>query len=176
MKHVMLGLLAGGEQHGYELKRLYDLRFPAARPLASAQVYSTLARLARDGMVVAGEPERVGGPDRTSYALTPQGQEEFVAWLQEVEPPSPFVANPLAVKVTLFLLTAGADGARGYLRRQREAHMRRMREYTQVKTDPAGSLAMVLEADYAIEHLDADLRWMGSALARVELLEKEITS
>nr|WP_269810588.1 PadR family transcriptional regulator [Kineosporia rhizophila] len=176
MKYVMLGLLTAGEQHGYELKRSYDVRFPAARPLASAQVYATLARLARDGLVVAGEPERVAGPDRTTYTLTESGQDELAAWLQEVEPPSPFVSNPLAIKVTLFLLTAGQDGARGYLRRQRAAHLQRMREYTQVKTNPASSLVMVLEADYAIEHLNADLRWMDNALTRVSLLDKEINS
>ena len=49
--HVVLGLLAGGPRHGYELKRAHDQRLPQAKPLAFGQVYATLARLARDGLV-----------------------------------------------------------------------------------------------------------------------------
>ncbi|WP_432543564.1 PadR family transcriptional regulator [Kineococcus sp. SYSU DK002] len=174
--HVLLGLLVPGERHGYELKRNYDARFPAARPLASAQVYSTLARLARDGFVVQQEPERVGGPDRTAYALTPSGREELHRWLEEVEPPSPFVANPLAVKVTVAVLIAGGDAARDYLHRQRRAHLERMRTYTRLKTEPGAALTEVLAADYALEHLNADLHWIETASARVAALTEEITS
>jgi DNA-binding PadR family transcriptional regulator len=174
--HVLLGLLLPGDRHGYELKRAYDSRFPAARPLASAQVYAALVRLARDGLVVPAGRERAGGPDRLTYALTDDGRAEFETWLEEVEPPSPFVSNPLAVKVTLAILTSGEAAARAYLRRQRAAHLARMREYTQVKTAPGTSLTEVLAADYALEHLDADLRWIDNALARAAALTKEITS
>ncbi|NAZ84540.1 PadR family transcriptional regulator [Kineococcus indalonis] len=173
--HVLLGLLVPGERHGYELKRHYDARFPAARPLASAQVYATLARLARDGFVQQQEPERVGGPDRTAYALTAEGRAELQRWLEEVEPPSPFVANPLAVKVTVAVLIAGGDAARDYLHRQRAAHLERMRVYTRTKTAPGAALTEVLAADYALEHLNADLHWIDTALARVAALTEEIT-
>ncbi len=174
--HVLLGLLVPGDRHGYELKQSYDARFPAARPLASGQVYAALSRLTRDGLVVPGAPERAGGPDRTAYALTEVGRAEFARWLDEVEPPSPFVANPLAVKVTLAVLTSGEQAARAYLRRQRAAHLQRMREYTRLKTSPDVSLAGVLAADYALEHLDADLRWIDNALTRATALTKELTA
>jgi DNA-binding PadR family transcriptional regulator len=174
--HVLLGLLVPGDRHGYELKRAYDGRFPAARPLASAQVYAALVRLARDGFVVPAGRERGGGPDRLTYAVTDDGRAEFENWLEEVEPPSPFVSNPLAVKVTLAILTSGAATARAYLRRQRAAHLGRMREYTQLKTAPGASLTEVLAADYALEHLDADLRWIDNALARADALTREITA
>lgn len=171
--HVLLGLLADGERHGYDLKKQYDVRFPAARPLAAKQVYATLDRLLRDGLVVPGTAERVGGPDRLSYAMTPSGRAELDRWLAEVEPPVPFVANPLEVKVTLALLVADADTAASYLRRQRAAHLERMREHTRAKTAPGAPLAHVLAADYALNHLDADLRWIDTALARVNDLAKE---
>lgn len=172
--HVLLGLLVPGEQHGYQLKRCYDERFPAARPLASAQVYTTLGRLDRDGFVRQGEVERVDGPDRTAYALTPDGRAELTRWLEAVEPPSPFVANPLAMKLTVAVLADGDEFAREYLRRQRAAHLSRMRDYTRVESDPDASMASVLAADYALEHLDADLRWLDTALARTAALQKEI--
>ena len=106
--------------------------------------------------------------------MTPAGRHELEAWLAEVEAPTPFVSNPLAVKVTLALLVAGDDAAAGYLQRQRAAHRERMREYTRVKTDPDTSLAGVLAADYALNHLDADLRWIDTALARVASLSEEL--
>ncbi|WP_299955829.1 PadR family transcriptional regulator [uncultured Modestobacter sp.] len=172
--HVLLGLLAQGERHGYDLKRQYDARFPMAKPIAAAQVYATLERLLRDGLVAPGGTERAGGPDRTAYGMTAAGRQELDEWLAQVEPPSPFVSNPLAVKVTLALLVAGDERAAGYLQRQRAAHLARMREYTRITTHPDTSLAGVLAADYALNHLDADLRWIDTALARVATLAEEL--
>lgn len=170
---MLLGLLADGERHGYDLKRQYAVRFPAARPLAAAQIYATLERLLRDGFVVPATRQRVSGPDRTSYALTPPGRAELDRWLDDVEPPGPFVANPLAIKVTLALLVADADAASSYLNRQRAAHLQQMREHTRAKTTPGAPITHVLAADYALNHLDADLRWIDTALARVTALAEE---
>lgn len=172
--HVLLGLLAQGERHGYDLKRQHDARFPSARPLAAAQVYATLDRLRRDGLVSPRAVERTGGPDRRSYAVTATGRAELHHWLGEVEAPAPFVVNPLATKVTLALLVTDAATAADYLRRQRAAHLTRMRAYTRVKTAPDTSLAGVLAADYALDHLDADLRWIDTALDRVSALSEEM--
>jgi DNA-binding PadR family transcriptional regulator len=172
--HVVLGLLADGERHGYDLKRQHDSRFPMARPIAPAQVYATLDRLLRDGFVTPRTPERAGGPDRTAYGLTGTGRAELERWLAEVEEPSPYVANPLAVKVTVALLVAGDHVAADHLRRQRAAHLARMRELTRIKNEPQTSLAGVLAADYALAHLDADLRWIDTALARVSALAQEL--
>ena len=58
--HVLLGLLAGEPKHGYDLKRAHDARLPRAKPLAFGQVYATLARLARDGLVTAVGQDRDG--------------------------------------------------------------------------------------------------------------------
>ena len=172
--HVLLGLLADGERHGYELKHEHDARFPAARPLAFGQVYATLERLRNRGFVDAATGVKAAGPERTPYVLTDAGRAELDRWLSEVEMPSPFVANPLSVKVTLALLTADEALAQDYLRRQRDAHLQRMREYTRHKSDPETTLVEVLAADYALTHLDADLRWIEAALDRVADLNKEI--
>lgn len=170
----MLGLLSRGQRHGYDLKREHDLRFPAARPLAFGQVYTTLERLHRHGLIGPVAVQRAEGPDRTVYEVTEAGQAELATWLGDVEPPSPFVANPLSTKVTVALLVGDTGTARDYLRRQRAAHLDRMRHYTQVKTDATSSMHEVLAADYALSHLDADLRWMETAEQRVTTLNKEI--
>ncbi|NES56635.1 PadR family transcriptional regulator [Micromonospora sp. PPF5-6] len=174
--HVLLGLLATGPRHGYELKRAHDERLPRARPLAFGQVYATLARLHRDGLVAPAGQERDGGPDRTAYALTGEGRHALDRWLATVEPPMPYVASTLFAKVVVALLVADVDRARDYLIAQRRAHTARLRELTAVKTAPTASLDDVLAADFAIAHLDADLRWLHTTLDRVADWHREVHS
>jgi len=168
--HVLLGLLSDRDQHGYDLKHQHDRIFPEARPLAFGQVYATLERLSKKGHVRTVSSEVVDGPERTVYGITPAGRVELQEWLDAVEEPAPFVANPLAVKATVALLARDADDARRYLQAQRAAHLDRMRHYTRQKTDPAAELATVLAADYALAHLAADLEWLELAAQRVEAL------
>ncbi|MFJ8831578.1 PadR family transcriptional regulator [Micromonospora aurantiaca] len=175
-QHVLLGLLAAGPRHGYELKRAHDERLPRARPLAFGQVYATLARLHRDGLVVPAGQERDGGPDRTAYALTDDGRAALDHWLGTVEPPMPYVASTLFAKVVVALLVADAAQARGYLIAQRRAHTQRLRELTALKTAPGARLDEVVAADFAIAHLDADLRWLHTTLDRVVDWHREVHS
>jgi DNA-binding PadR family transcriptional regulator len=172
--HVLLGLLAGGAKHGYDLKRAHDARMPHAKPLAFGQVYSTLSRLERDGLVEPVGQDQVGGPERTSFGLTQRGRDTLSVWLADVEPPLPYVTNALFARMLVALLAADAATARDYLTRQRAAHTGRIRELTKIKVDADASVGDVVAADYAIAHLDADLRWLQSTLARVAALNKEV--
>ena len=99
--HVLLGLLTGHPQHGYELKHAHDTVLPQAKPLAFGQVYATLGRLERDGLVAATAAERAGGPERTSFAVTTAGRTTLDDWLNEVEPPVPHVTSALLTKVVV---------------------------------------------------------------------------
>lgn len=177
---MLLALLAHGARHGYDLKRAYDTRFPQARPLAFGQVYSTLERLTRDGLAAEAGVERVDGPDRTVFAITDDGRASLREWLGGVEPPAPHVNNALFTKVVAALLVDEAPGAEGglavaYLRAQRRAHLARMRDFTTVKTADGVSVGEVLAADYALAHLDADLRWIDLTLSRMSALRQEVT-
>jgi DNA-binding PadR family transcriptional regulator len=172
--HVLLGLLVAGSRHGYELKRAHDERLPRARPLAFGQVYATLGRLRRDGLVAPAGQEREGGPDRTAYTLTGEGRAALDRWLAEVEPPMPYVSSTLFAKVVVALLVADVDRARDYLVAQRRAHADRLRELTAAKTAPAATVDDVVAADFAIAHLDADLRWLHTTLDRVADWHREV--
>jgi DNA-binding PadR family transcriptional regulator len=174
--HVLMGLLALGDRHGYDLKKEHDEHFAGAKPLAFGQVYATLERLQKRQHVAAVEVERVDGPDRTVYRLTDEGRSELDRWLGEVIAPAPDVSNPLAVKATISLLVGDRDQAVRYLGDQRAAHLDRMRHYTQIKTNASTSLPEILAADYAIAHLDADLQWLALALDRIQALHDVITS
>ncbi|MDX3074549.1 PadR family transcriptional regulator [Streptomyces sp. NPDC088354] len=174
--NTLLGLLAAGPGHGYDLKRRHDERFPQARPLAYGQVYTTLQRLVRDGLAEVDATSSEGGPERTTYRLTGQGTGALLRWLAEPVPPAPVTAaNEIFAKVTAIIASGHGDPA-DFLRAQRAAHLARMRELTAVKTAPGAPLSAVLSADYALTHLDADLRWMDNAAQRLGALTEEVTS
>jgi DNA-binding PadR family transcriptional regulator len=167
---VLLGLLEDRPRYGYDLKREFDARFGHARPLKFGQVYSTLARLLRDGLVDIEAVEPGGGPERKLYAITTAGVTDLEQWLGEPEPPVAHLQSTLFTKVVLALLT-GRSAAEA-LDAQRTAHLSLMRELTQRKA--SGELADALVADYGLFHLEADLRWIELAGARLERLKKEV--
>jgi DNA-binding PadR family transcriptional regulator len=168
---TMLGLLEPQPSHGYELKRSYDRRFGHERPLPFGQVYATLGRLERDGRVRVDGVEAGGGPERKRYSITPAGVAELERWLAQPEPPEPHLQTVLFTKVVLALLS-GRDADR-FLDAQRAAHLARMRELTARRR--AGGLADALVSDYALFHLEADLRWIDLTASRLAQLAEEVT-
>jgi DNA-binding PadR family transcriptional regulator len=168
--HALLGLLEGGPRHGYDLKRAYDQRFGQDRPLHYGQVYSTLSRLLRDGLVEVDGVEPGGGPERKRYAITTAGVTDVERWLGSPERPEPYLHNTLYAKVVLALLTGRA--ATEVLEVQRKAHLEQMRQLTRRKA--AGDLADQLICDHALFHLEADLRWLELTAARLDQLASEV--
>jgi len=169
---TLLGLLEREPSHGYDLKRDYDTYFGRGKPLPFGQVYSTLARLARDGKVVAGEAEPGAGPDRKRYVITEQGVTEVEAWLTEPVEAEPHLQTVLFVKVVLALMLGRP--AESYLDAQRAAHMQRMRELTDLRR--TGGTVDALLADHGLFHLEADLRWIDMTSARLGALAAEVRS
>ena len=169
---TLLGLLEREPSHGYDLKRDYDLYFGRSRPLPFGQVYSTLARLARDGKVVTAGVEPGEGPDRKRYVITEAGVSEFDTWLAEPAAPEPHLQTILFAKVVLALMLGKPAGE--YLDAQRAAHLARMRELTELKR--TGDLVDALLADHGLFHLEADLRWIDMTAARLDLLAKQVRS
>jgi len=160
---TLLGLLEREPSHGYDLKRDYDTYFGRGKQLPFGQVYATLGRLSRDGMVTAGDAEPGDGPDRKRYAITEAGRDEVDTWLAEPVEPEPHLQTLLFAKVTLALMLGKPAAA--YLDMQRAAHIRRMQELTEVRR--TGTLVDVLLADHALFHLEADLRWIDLTSARL---------
>ena len=166
----LLGLLEAGPRHGYDLKHSYDRLFAHGKPLKFGQVYSTLGRLERDGLVAEVSEEPGKGPDRKLYAITNEGVTDLDGWLLAPEPAEPHVRSVLFGKVLLALLSGRA--ADRVLQEHREEHQSRMRDLTRMKTD--GDLQTIVLADYAIFHLEADLKWIDLTEERLARLSKEI--
>jgi DNA-binding PadR family transcriptional regulator len=169
---ALLGLLEREPSHGYDLKREYDEYFGRGKPLPFGQVYATLSRLARDGKVEPGEVEPGAGPDRKRYAITNEGKSEVEAWLADPVEAEPHLQTVLFMKVVLALMLG--HSAERYLDVQRGAHLRRMRELTELKR--SGSSVDALLADHGLFHLEADLRWIDLTVARLGALAEMVRS
>ena len=167
---TFLGLLESGPSHGYDLKQEYDNYFGADRPVAYGQVYATLARLLKSGLVTVDSVEAGEGPDRKRYSITEAGVADVEQWLSQAEQPELYLQSVLYAKVILALRSGRSPLE--VLDTQRAEHLRLMRELTQRKA--GGDLADQLICDHALFHLEADLRWLELAAARIDLLATEV--
>jgi DNA-binding PadR family transcriptional regulator len=169
---TFLGLLEGGASHGYDLKHEYDAHFGIDRPVAYGQVYATLARLLKGGLVTVDAVESGEGPERKRYAITEAGVADVEQWLARPEAPQTYLQSVLYAKVVVALRSGRS--ATALLDAQRTEHLREMRELTRRKV--GGDLADQLICDHALFHLEADLRWLELTAARLEELATQVNS
>lgn len=173
-RYVLLGLLHEQPGHGYDLKQRYDKRFPRARPLAYAQVYATVQRLVRDGLAEVDSVDINNRPKRTFYRITEEGRRELTKWSSEAFRPYPFIVSEIFIKMVLAIdcEAGGGEGDPvGYLKSQQAAHLSRRDELIALASSPDADTTAALSVDYALSHLDADLRWMaGLAIHMMDLL------
>ena len=161
--HALLGLLEGEPGHGYDLKRRFDGAFPAARALPFGQVYAALARLRRDGLVDVAAIESGAGPDRKLYVITAAGVADLERWLAEPSEPPVTTRNELFVKVMIALLSGRDPNA--VLDTQRAVHLARMRAVTERRRE--ADLVGAMACDHELFHLEADIKWIERAAARI---------
>ena len=170
VSHTLLGLLEASPSHGYDLKRSHDQLFRGNRTLAYGQVYATLARLLRNGLVSAEGSEAGDGPDRKRYSITDAGVTDLDDWLTTPERPAEYLQNTLYTKVVLALMSHRS--AEQILDAQRAEHLTAMREYNRRKL--VGDLADQLICDHALFHLEADLRWLDVTASRLAELSGQV--
>ncbi|WP_433825911.1 PadR family transcriptional regulator [Actinoplanes sp. CA-015351] len=169
---TLLALMERRPLHGYELRRRYDALLGLRRPLKSGQIYSTLQRLQRDGLVAAIGVDQSAGPERTSFQATHEGSSGLDQWFFEPEGVHSYLQPDLYAKVVLAILTE--RDAERVLDVQRAAHRAVMRQMTTVKTAPGSDTLAVVAADLAILHLDADLRWIDGTQRRLDNIRKAL--
>jgi DNA-binding PadR family transcriptional regulator len=159
-QEVVLAMLAKEPSHGYELRaRLRQALGPLGEAMNAGQIYVTLARLEKAGLVAsepaAGLPDR---PDRKVYALTADGQQRVAGWLADVTWPGPAPAE-----FHLKLVAAAAAGLADPLSivdAQRRELLRRLRDAQRAAmAEPDRSEAGLL-LEGLVLRLQADLRWL----------------
>jgi DNA-binding PadR family transcriptional regulator len=159
LKHVLLGLLLGRRRHGYELKAAFDELTGGTWPVNEGQVYATLSRLERDGLVTSALVEQELLPNRRVYELTPAGAVGLKRWLAEPAEEPVRLKDEWFVKVLVQALVA-SDGWGELVGAQREAGLRRLAELQEVRDDPATSVITELVIEGALFQVEAGLRWL----------------
>jgi len=166
-QEVVLAMLAKEPSQGYQLRaRMNDALGPLGEALNAGQIYVTLGRLEKAGLVAVEETPEAAGPsdrDRKVYVLTATGQERVAEWLAEVSWPKPDLAE-----FHLKLIAAAAAGLAdpiGIVDAQRRELLRRLRDAQRAEmTVPDGSDAALLLEGIALR-LQADLRWLEACEA-----------
>ena len=160
--HSLLALLTSEPKIGLRLKEEFEARTGSVWPLNVGQVYATLARLERDGLVTVAEGS---SPARKLYGLTEVGRAELMNWMATPpEEPSP-PRNELVIKIMLALSVPGVDVIE-IIQRHRTSVLATMQHLTRLKRDD-DDLALLLVADSELFRLDATIRWLDACESRL---------
>jgi len=159
MRFPLLALLANGPAHGYELKSAMEQRFGAVLPpLNAGQIYTTLARLQRDGLVDDDAVAQNGRPNKRVYRLTEQGRVELRGWVADSTPQTR-LKDDFFIKLVLARAAQIADPLE-LIDRQRAAYLQALRDLDDVAAQANGDETAALLVEGAALHLEADLKWL----------------
>lgn len=160
MRLPLLALLAKEPAHGYELKSQLEQTFGQAYPSPNiGQIYVTLQRLERDGLVSSQDVVQMTRPNKRVYELTPAGRDALAAWI-EAPTDGPRVRDDFFMKLVLSPL-AGATDRMALINRQRRHYLDLMRALSRMAAAAdRGSPTARLLIEGAILHLQADLDWL----------------
>jgi DNA-binding PadR family transcriptional regulator len=166
VRHALLALLSEGPKYGLQLREEFEARTGEVWPLNVGQVYTTLGRLERDGLV---ESDGTGddGPQKR-FRITADGEQELATWLRT----PPDLASPprddLVMKVLVALRVPGTD-VQQVIQVHRRYLVQLMQQWTRIKEDEGESdLGLVLVVDAELFRLDAVIRWLDTADGRLK--------
>lgn len=168
IRHSLLALLQDQPRYGYQLRVEFESRTGATWPLNIGQVYTTLDRLERDGLV---QNDGDDGDGHVIYSITPEGSLAVRSWFDApVERNNP-PRNELAIKLALAVTLPGVDVA-AIIQAQRVASIRALQDYTKVRRDTAANqrpadTAWLLVLDSLIFQTEAEVRWLDLCEARM---------
>ena len=166
VRHALLALLAEQPRYGLQLRQEFEARTGDVWPLNVGQVYTTLQRLERDGLVESDDDEE--GPQKT-YSITAEGSMELDAWLHT---PDTGVAPPrdeLVIKMLVALRMPDID-VTALLQSHRRQLVETMQWYTHMKADADHDIGLALLADSELFRLEAVVRWLDTVDSRVKQL------
>ena len=170
VKYSLLALLDLQPMYGYQLRTEFEGRTGATWPLNIGQVYTTLARLERDALVVADGDD---GQGHRYFRITDQGRSQVRAWfvtpVERVSPPR----DELAIKLAMAVSVPGVD-VQAVLQTQRTATLRALQDYTRLKREGGdgagqapGELAWLLVLDALVFAAEAEVRWLDHCESRL---------
>jgi DNA-binding PadR family transcriptional regulator len=163
--HALLALLSEGPKHGLRLQGEFESRTGEVWPLNVGQVYTTLGRLERDGLV---ETDGDGERSRKRYRITETGTQELAGWLRTPPDLVPPPRDELVIKVLVALQIPQID-IRTVLQVHRRHVIEVMQRYTRIKAEASeDDVPLALVADAQLFRLEAIVRWLDAADARLK--------
>ncbi|GAA2849148.1 helix-turn-helix transcriptional regulator [Streptosporangium fragile] len=155
IRQGLLALLSQGPRYGYQLRAEFEASTGATWPLNIGQVYTTLSRMERDGLVSPGEQDDQG---RVVYSITEAGRAEMERWFSTPVAQSDRPRDELVIKLAM-AVAAGAD-VRPVIRAQRTATMSALQHLTRAKHANVQGAAQRLVLDSMIFQAEAEQRWL----------------
>ena len=180
-KFALLGLLADGPRHGYELKATYESQLLPSVKLNYGQVYTTLERLSREGLVNCEMVNQTERPDKKVYAITGDGLDQLHEWLMSPSAQEVDLRDATMLKLLLTnQMKPRKKGRKGIsaldvLASERRACMDRLHEYSMTRVESVKrkeSAETILVLDYAILRLESFLKWFDRCEEELTRLEK----
>ncbi|MEV7253923.1 PadR family transcriptional regulator [Streptomyces cyaneofuscatus] len=168
MRLPLLALLSRGPAHGYELKRDLEQLLGAAYPQPNVgQIYVTLGRLEKTGLIEGEEIAQSSRPNKKIYRLTEAGTEALSVWFEETAD-EPRVRDDFFMKLALASYTGLADRIR-LINRQRREYLNTMRSLSKLSsTENRDNRIAQLLIEGAVLHLQADLDWLERCQEELE--------
>jgi len=159
LKYGVLGLLTEGPLHGYEVKNRFEAMLGGTWEVNIGQIYTTLQRLERDGLVRPAGPR--GDRGKQTYELSDEGRHAVEGWLDEAESGPQTLHEDIYVKLLLAVRLANGD-LKSLLARQKRAYLQRLRDLNRLeeraRRDDRIDLARLVRG--ALLHTEADLKWI----------------
>lgn len=170
IRHGLLALLERGPRYGSQLRTEFESRTGSTWPLNVGQVYTTLSRLERDGLVVQDGEDDQG---HSLYSISDEGRSELRSWFETPVDRSSPPRDELAIKLAMAVGAPGVD-IRAVIQSQRHHTVKAMQDYTRLKaqalTDvPANrdEVAWLLVLEQLIFQAEAEARWLDHCEARL---------
>jgi DNA-binding PadR family transcriptional regulator len=166
IRHSLLALLSEGPKYGLQLREEFEARTGEVWPLNVGQVYTTLQRLERDGLVES-DADDEPGPQK-SFRITGAGAEELSAWLRTPPDLQSPPRDELVIKVLIAVRLRGVD-VHEVIQAHRRYLIELMQQWTRLKDEEAGlDLGLALVVDAELYRLDAVVRWLDTADGRLK--------
>jgi len=168
IRHGILALLSEGPAHGYQLKADFEQRTGGTWPLNIGQVYTTLQRLERDGLVHRPHGVEHQPSDRVVYAISETGRAVCREWFSTPVRRTQAPRDELAIKLALAVGAPGVDIA-ALVQGQRSEAVRTLQELTRLKIAASDTqdLAWLLVLDALVFQSEAEVRWLDHCESRL---------
>jgi DNA-binding PadR family transcriptional regulator len=166
VRHALLALLSEGPKYGLQLREEFEARTGEVWPLNVGQVYTTLQRLERDGLVESDDTGTEGL--QKGFRITTAGREELADWLRKPPDLGTPPRDELVMKVLVALRVPGIN-VHEVIQVHRRHLVELMQEWTRIKeTEAEFDMSLALVVDAELFRLDAVVRWLDAAEGRIK--------